>query len=341
MEAVVRAADAARRELWRVATRTELGRRCARERETRLVVLAVVHLSVALLLTAWIPLWLLLLGPLVLGVPHVVADVRYLLFREPGRPLVRALLIPLGMLTVLRLVVALGGPQLAEAEVGLGAAALLAAAMTAVPGWRRNLVLAGTSAVAALGFAYPHLAALGLGHLHNVVGFALWAWWARKTRLSAGALLIIAAAYVGAITLLMTGGISLAGLATDAVGLDYFAMADTLAPGLEPELAARLILTFAFAQAVHYAVWLRLVPGTPPYTSGPVAPSFRRALHDLRRDIGPRGLMIALALTVAVPAWGLLDPIGAREGYLSIVLFHGWLELAVVARILSHRAAQP
>lgn len=47
---------------------------------------AILHLAVALLLTGVAPLWLLLVGPLILGVPHIVADIRYLLLRDPGRP---------------------------------------------------------------------------------------------------------------------------------------------------------------------------------------------------------------------------------------------------------------
>ena len=96
MELVLRAADAVRQQAWRLATRTAFGRRCARERQTRLAMLAIVHLSAALLLTGIAPLWLLLVGPLILGVPHIVADIRYLLLRAPGRPLIGALLVPPG-----------------------------------------------------------------------------------------------------------------------------------------------------------------------------------------------------------------------------------------------------
>ncbi len=33
-----------------------------------------------------------------------------------------------------------------------------------------------------------------------------------------------------------------------------------LAPGLAEPWALRLVLLFAFAQAVHYGIWLRLIP---------------------------------------------------------------------------------
>ena len=299
--------------------------------------LAIVHLSAALLLTGIAPLWLLLVGPLILGVPHIVADIRYLLLRAPGRPLIGALLVPLGLLTLLRVVVVLGGPHLPAAEIGLGGAALLAGAFAAPPGWRRLLVAGLALAFTLAGLSAPHLAAVALAHMHNLVGFALWMVWARRSVMGTSALWAIGAAYVGAIALLLLAPISFAGLAGSALGLEYPELADALAPGLAPELAARVVLTFAFAQAVHYAVWLRLVPGTPPYSGGPVAPSFRRAFRDLRADLGRWGVVVAVALTALVPLWGLADPLGARETYLSVVLFHGWLELSVLMRLLATR----
>ena len=41
-------------------------------------------------------------------------------------------------------------------------------------------------------------------------------------------------------------------------GID--AQAQAYAPGTEAPFAMRVVLSFAFLQAVHYAVWLRLVP---------------------------------------------------------------------------------
>lgn len=58
-------------------------------REPRVVALGGFGLGVAFALTLTVPLWLLTMGPLVLGVPHLLADLRYLvvrpgLYRRPG-----------------------------------------------------------------------------------------------------------------------------------------------------------------------------------------------------------------------------------------------------------------
>jgi hypothetical protein len=59
--------------------------------------------------------------------------------------------------------------------------------------------------------------------------------------------------------------------------------------------------------------------------------SVQRSLQALRQDLGATGLRIAVGLTLLVPLLGLVDPLGGRAVYLSLALFHAWLELAVLA----------
>src|SRR5439155_8790215 len=76
------------------------------------------------------PLWLLLAAPLVLGVPHVVADVHYLVVRGPLRLSRRgfvAIGVPLAAMTVARVVMLAGAPFSLELDVVLGLAAIAGA----------------------------------------------------------------------------------------------------------------------------------------------------------------------------------------------------------------------
>ena len=52
-----------------------------RATELRVAIIATAAIVLALVATATAPLWLLLAGPIVLGVPHVLGDVRYLVMR--------------------------------------------------------------------------------------------------------------------------------------------------------------------------------------------------------------------------------------------------------------------
>jgi hypothetical protein len=291
-------------------------------------------------LTVFAPLWLLLLAPLVLGVPHVIADLRYLLFSRPAasRRLAWALLLPFAPLTALRLAVVFGRAGWPRVEVLLGLASVVVAvgpARAAV--WKRAVALLGVFALGAFAAARPDFVALALGHLHNVIALGLWLVWARASSRDVAA----AIALVGGGALAILGGVidpmiaASGALAAPAAGLDLAALADTLAPGLAPVAAARVVLLFAFAQALHYAVWLVLLPAAARAGREP-----RGLLTSLRADLGRAGAAAAVVASVAVPLAGLVDAAGTRAVYLSLVLFHGWLEVALIARgAVEHEAA--
>ncbi len=329
--------DAARRSIYRLVARTKLGRACARDRSARLATLAAVHIAGALVLAVVAPVWLLLAGPILLGVPHVVADVRYLVLRPMagrGRPVVPYVLAPLAGLTALRALLVLGGPRHLEVEVAFGSAAVLLAVMLA-PGvsWRRLATGAALAPLIALMLADGERAVLWLGHLHNLFAFGLWfalAWGEGPSRRLVG----VAALFFGAALLLIGGAFdSIAGACgaweATAAGLDLSLLREGLAPGMEPVAGNRVVVLFVFAQSVHYAVWLRLIPGRLARRAA--APTFRRSFEALKKDLGAVGFRVAIALSIAVPALALLDPVGVRSTYLSLALFHGWLEIATIA----------
>ena len=114
----------------------------------------------------------------------------------------------------------------------------------------------------------------------------------------------------------------------------FVAENDKLAPGLDPTLAFRLVLVFAFAQAVHYTVWLRLIPNSGAYYTRSGPSTFRANVGALRRDLGRLGWALAVVACLAVPIAGVITPVVTRETYLSLVAFHGWLELASAATLL-------
>jgi hypothetical protein len=108
-----------------------------------------------------------------------------------------------------------------------------------------------------------------------------------------------------------------------------------LAPGAGHDLGVRIVLSFCFAQSVHYGVWLRLVPeeDRPRVTPRTFAASFR-ALHA---DVGTRTLVLFATLAVALAVWATIDLVGARLGYIRFAAFHGELELAALALFWAER----
>ena len=278
-------------------------------------------------LTVAAPLWLLALGPLLLGVPHLLADFRYLVVR-PGLHR-RTALCALAALPLLAC--GFGAP----AWVGLLAMAV--AVLGARCGWA--LRLAGLAAWAAMTWAAiadESAFVLAFVHLHNAMALALW--WALRPR-DRRALVVVALVLAG-VALLLVGALDPVVAAAGGwqvplaiPGLDSNAQA--YAPGAEVPWAMRVVLSFAFLQAVHYAVWLRLVPEDA--RPRPAPRPFRASWRALRDDLGRPLLGLALLLALGIATWGALDLIAAREGYLRLATFHGYLELAVAALLVLER----
>ncbi len=324
---------------WQLGAKTELGRRALTDRGFRLWALALAHVAVAFALTLVFPLWLLLLGPLVLGVPHIASDLRFLVARPPA-PLTRRVITyalwPLAAMTVLRLSATLGGPYLPEAELALGGAAILTVIWltNARRSWRIGLALVLTATIA-WALSAPDAALLGFAHLHNLVAVGLWCWLAARGGPGHHAWTFGLAVAV-AIVALLSGALDAtltAGFSEPAAGLDAQTMALTMAPFAEPVVALRWVAAFAFAQAVHYAVWIRLMPQRMSGRQPP--PTWRRTLEGWRRDLGTPALLGLAALTLSFVVAALFDAVASRHAYLTAALFHGWIELAVAGGLLA------
>jgi hypothetical protein len=115
--------------------------------------------------------------------------------------------------------------------------------------------------------------------------------------------------------------------------MDLRDAAQTLAPGLPAGPAAGIVTSFVLLQGVHYAVWLGWIPQESVRAEGTL--TFRMTVRGWWRDFGAVGLAgIALAWAVVVLG-ALVDARGARDAYLSVAAFHGYLELAMLAWLLA------
>ena len=295
-----------------------------RDRELRACAFGAGAIGGAFVLTLLAPLWLLALGPIAWGVPHLLADARYLVVR-PELHRRRGLLL-------------LAGPWVLAAGLGAGAgvgllagvvAALLARASGTARVLTAALLLAGAAALAALGV----LGDVIFAHAHNAV--AVLAWLAWRPRVSRKHWLVLALYLAATFALLCgaTDGLLLASGTLDwaPAGLGLGAHVGSLALGATPPMTARVVLAFAFAQAVHYAVWLRLVPEEDRPRATPR--SYRASYAALEADFGRWPLVLCATLCIALAAWALFDLAAAHGGYLCFALFHGHLELAALVTL--------
>ncbi|HVT09116.1 MAG TPA: hypothetical protein VHO67_16765 [Polyangia bacterium] len=351
VERALRPLDELRRLALRALARTSpAGRALAARRQLRVPVLLSVHTVAAFALAVVAPSFLLAVTPLVLGVPHLAADVRHLLLRRasPRWWLVASAAFALA-LVALR-VFAEANPRAASLafEHAIAAGWVLAGAVggTALgaAGPRRLtargcLVIAAALLLGAVAIAAPRLWQQLLLHGHNLIAVVLWLLLFRRGwRLA----LVPVALILGGVALLASGVLLDATIrhgALSVAGLHLFAAADWLAPGLSDTRAVALAATFAFLQSVHYGIWLVAIPaGDRP---GDGSRTWRAALRSLARDLTPAGLCAVAALALLVAGMGLLFAAGTRRLFLSLGTFHGWLELAVLAFVVARGRLPP
>ncbi|GAB4208768.1 MAG: hypothetical protein OHK0013_27530 [Sandaracinaceae bacterium] len=307
-----------------------------RSRELRAATALTLSITVALVLTALAPLELLALGPLVLGVPHLAADVRYLVVR-PGLHRRPAFWLAVGVPLV---ALALTARSAYGFLAVLGAAVALPARWTA----RRALVATVAGGLALASFHAPHALSPVVAHVHNLVAVAFFVAWphlvgrARSQRwhLLPLALFVVAsfAIFAGALDPIArtVGAIE----TSEGLGIPLGVHLATLSPAwldAGPTIALRFVLFFAFAQSVHYGVWLRTVPEED--RARPTPRTFRASIEAMREDGSLAPVALSGLLTLALMAWAALDLYAARFGYLRGALFHGYLELAVAAALVS------
>lgn len=297
-------------------------------------VLALGHVLLAFGLTACGPLWLLLVAPLAFGVPHLVADLRFLVLRGPaglsGANL-RWMAWPFGLMTLLRGLALAGRSHPARVELALGFGAL-AGVVAAAPGprARRCVAIALVAALAIPALWAPRGAALVLGHGHNLVAlvFLVLAARARGQGAGVGAVTVLALVAGGAILGGALDEVAGTGLAGGAAGYTLEGAVATLAPGVPSPWGSRLVLAFAFLQAVHYSIWVHLLPALLGGGRGLAA-----ELDEVLGEGGRPLAGVAVGAAVLLPLLGWVDPVGARGAYLSLVAFHAWLELAVLGQL--------
>lgn len=298
-------------------------------RHRRVATLASAGIVVAFALSILAPAALYALAPIVVGIPHLASDARYLLLRRGSsrRTLVAAALWCMALVAIRVVELATGqATTTARLELAVAAAGMLAA----LPRTRRAL---GAAAIVVLATMFalrdPALARIVLAHAHNVVAVVLWillfpgarrALVAPVVLLAAATTLIVAGATFGPVVTLGSHR---------ALGVELLAVADGLAPSL-PDAAVPLTLAYVFLQQIHYAAWL----GWIPHGEARAPLTFRQSWRSLVRDLRPTGIVLTLGAMFALAIAAIVSPLGStRDLYLFVTGIHAYLELAVLARL--------
>ncbi len=320
VESLFRPLDAVRRAA--LKTLGPVARPFIRNRSLRVAAFGCTVVALSLLTTIAAPFWLLALGPILWGIPHLVSDLRYLVFR-PGLHRQKRLWGPVGIPLVI------AGTGFFPMYFGL-LAALAAALLATGTAARKCLATLGLASLFAAVVAAGNLAQLVFAHLHNFIAVLLWWLWRPRVGWLTATVPLL---FLGCSILLFTGLVAPPeiSLGWAPAALPFEGHAAAMAPGLESPWALRLVLLFAFAQAVHYGVWLRLIPEDDRPQKSPR--TFAASFRALRVDMGGTILTVAALFAAGVAVWAVVDLARARNGYLRLALFHGYLELAAAAML--------
>ena len=326
--------DALRRFVFVEAQRVPVLGRVLARRDLRLLAQSLLGVSFALLLTLGAPGIPYVLGPALLGVPHVVSELRFLVVRRTlPRGLVVAAVGLSSLLVALRVAEAIAPRAIAWApvEVGLGwglaTIGAVAGAVAASSKRRGAIVLAPIAAVSIWAVSHPGTAQLLFAHAHNVITIALWVWLFRRRPLFAIPSLVA----IAACALWLASGDALSHVRFAGPFVERLVDESMRAvPRFVPQRnALGLGLAFVFLQSIHYAVWLAWIPQEDLRAEGTT--SFKMSARGLVRDLGALGAAVAIFLSVLVVGASFVDVHRTRGLYLSLATFHGYLEVAMLA----------
>ncbi len=268
----------------------------------------------AALATLTLPLFVVVWATLILGAPHILADIEYLVLRPK--------------LHHDKIIFAITVATLILATAFWGVRASLIGAMILVCVSRGEVmrkigmmfVLAGLGVAA---FLNPRFADFIFVYAHNFIALLIWWLWIPNRRDETRWVPVLYGACLTALMILPVLPWSLGALLP---ALDSSQVMSSLAPSLDHQTITRWVRLFCFTQSVHFLSWLYLIP----QAENPLS-SFVTRLKSTWRVCGTLLILLTLAASVGLSVWGLTSPHEARLAYLRVAGFHGHLELLLLS----------
>ncbi len=351
--------DYARGGLLRRALGVPLFHRVFFDRSSRLAVLFSLAASLALVTSLLFPLWVLVIGPMVYGFPHLLATFRYFsvvvsdsspdLANSSKLKISRQRLL-LGVVTLGYLVLAtlrvfedLNGNQdvylpqsflVVEIAIALTLVVLgLTLTRASTRRWFRCLVVMTPFLLVA--WYQPLRFAGAMVLIHNAIAFVYWVVVAKTRREKQVAL--IAGATFGLITVAIFGGFFdpvhkyfVPTFELPWADLRYWEIGKQIAPGEETySLWFHCVVAYAFGQSLHYFVWLKAIPDQCHQRNVPT--TFQASLTLLKRDYGSLFFLVAVFAVGGLGVWLLNAQPLARLIYFAFAAYHGYVEVAGLA----------
>jgi hypothetical protein len=313
---------------WLLRRTSPISRIVIRNRDLRVVITAAAICSLSLCGVTFAVGFSLLLGPIVFGMPHLFAEARYLFFQRGCRQ--SALLCGVLALQILSVVTSHGIQT-------LGVACFVAILSTCdrekAHVWWMLLFAALVQLVC---LTAPAKSRFVLLHAHNCVPILVWLFWRRRSTATSIAVPMI---FGVAATLILAGGLDGFPLHTplrDEV-FSLSKIADAVGGGAPGAWRRRWLFFFGFSQAVHYSIWLRLIPEEARARETPR--SFAASWAACTVDFGRPTAVFMVVATLGVPMLALaFGAVRVRSLYVTLSEFHATLEAVLISVLWTRRA---
>lgn len=321
-------------------------------RSRRVLLLFLTAVSLYFVASSFFPLWVLLLGPILWGVPHLISSLRYSSLPFNEKPRKRLLLFQFSLWALVfcyriaadvfqQPVFLKNYPLLFE---GL---CLLASFLFQMYLFRKislKILLSSLafSALLTATFFYPIQTALTALIGHNYLPLIAW-YKSCQDRADRNVFAISSAIYLTLSLIIFFGGTDyLYALyaPTGTIAFLNWDYSEVILPFVSGEFDYKfwfhIVVLYAFSQAMHYFIWMKAIPEN--YQKQQYPPSFQWSFNRLSDEFGSASVYLILLLCGLVGlSWFLLEFQTARLVYFSIASYHGFMEISALPFLISNR----
>lgn len=339
MEGLARNLDFYRGVTLGLTNRLPILRKCYANRALRLLSLYILAVLIYLPLSLYIPLVLLVVGPLLWGFPHLIASLRFVpkFFTEKTQSynlIIVMASVSFTLVTLWRLFV--------DIETNVYLIELILAGVTVIGACfirpRLNIlqILAAATTVGVvtfLSFRIPLIVAGSLVLIHNLIAFFYWIG-AAQTKSEKYVALFATISFTAISVGMLFGAFDWMYLWKPQghiafLNLDYKSYGQMIVgdPFASKVILFRCVVAYAFGQALHYFVWLKAIPDQLRGVQTPTC--YQQSWRYLARDLGTNGRRLGVAACVL--GWLAFPIIGFelwRSLYVAAASFHGFFEIA-------------
>jgi hypothetical protein len=350
---VIRPLDLLRSKILKETVKVSFFRGLILDRANRIFFLSMCALGLYLILSLFFPLWVLLIGPIIWGVPHLISSFRYNTILHFDNSVRHKVLFfqSLIWLSVFGYRIAVDIFQL---NLPLSSYPLLFEIICMLLSFSvqiffirkldRSLLFYSLFFSTLIYFTYrfPVNTAVFLLIAHNYIPLVAW-FKSCQTRKDSQTFWFVSSLYVIVSALILFGGFDFLYHNINPQGnisflnWDYSDIVKSFGASAEDfKFWFHWVCLYAFSQAMHYFLWIKAIPENHQPQQHP--PSFNYSFSKLANDFGSTSLWVLISFVVlGLAYWLFFEFQTARLIYFSIASFHGFMEFAAIPFLKSNR----